>query len=315
MASVRKSGVVLPLIVAAGERPEVIAGHRRLACARQAGLKELPALVLTRELAPRELFLIAVLSNWTSRLEDLDKAVSIAKALEFGFSEEEVIRQILPALGLEAQKHTLEEYVQTRRLQAPLLAAVHAKQLPFRGVRLLGRLGAQDQIDFASCICAHAALTTQELVKTAEWLPDLLRASGCGLAAYLQRETLDALLNQNPSYVFFRELPARAGFGDPAMDGPLGALGVPLTPRRSIAVDPRYISLGAPVYLSTTLPNSEAPLQRLMLAQDTGGAIRGPVRADFFWGFGAEAGAMAGRMRQQGKMWVLLPRGYPLPVR
>ena len=115
---------------------------------------------------------------------------------------------------------------------------------------------------------------------------------------------LPELLNQNPSYVFFRELPAQEG-------GPLGALGVPLTPERSIAVDPRHVPLGAPVFLSTTRPNSDTPLKRLMVAQDTGGAIRGVVRADFFWGFGAEAGAQAGRMRQQGSMWVLLPNGYP----
>ncbi len=132
---------------------------------------------------------------------------------------------------------------------------------------------------------------------------------------------MDEMLNANPSYVFFREVPARVGGRDPAIDspdtatGPVGALGVALTPNRSIAVDPRHIPLGAPVFLSTTWPNSEAPLARLMLAQDTGGAIRGPVRADFFWGFGAEAGAMAGKMRQQGKLWVLLPRGYPMPTR
>jgi membrane-bound lytic murein transglycosylase A len=112
------------------------------------------------------------------------------------------------------------------------------------------------------------------------------------------------LLDQNPSYVFFRELPAL----DPTL-GPIGALGVPLTPGRSIAVDPRFIPLGAPVFLSTTWPNDSKPLTRLVLAQDTGGAIRGPVRADFFWGFGQEAGALAGRMRQQGNMWVLLPNG------
>lgn len=117
---------------------------------------------------------------------------------------------------------------------------------------------------------------------------------------------LPELLNQNPSYVFFRELPHRDG-------GPLGALGVPLTPQRSIAIDPRYVPLGAPVFLATTEPNSSVPLKRLMLAQDTGGAIRGPVRADFFWGFGPAAGAQAGRMRQQGEMWVLLPRGYAAP--
>ncbi len=109
-------------------------------------------------------------------------------------------------------------------------------------------------------------------------------------------------------------LPAHVGGRDSAADGstssgPVGALGVPLTPRRSIAVDPRHIPLGAPVFLSTTWPNSEAPLARLMLAQDTGGAIRGPVRADFFWGFGAHAAAQAGKMKQQGRMWVLFPKG------
>jgi len=123
---------------------------------------------------------------------------------------------------------------------------------------------------------------------------------------------LDALLNQNPSYVFFREMPAADGAG--AMDsGPAGALGVALTPERSIAVDPRHIPLGAPVFLATTWPNSTQPLMRLVLAQDTGGAIRGAVRADYFWGFGDAAGAHAGRMRQSARMWVLLPRNYPVP--
>src|SRR5690606_32775832 len=107
---------------------------------------------------------------------------------------------------------------------------------------------------------------------------------------------------------FFRELPDREG-------GPIGALGVPLTPERSIAIDPRHVPLGAPVFLATTRPNSEEPLERLMVAQDTGGAIRGVVRADFYWGFGPAAGAQAGRMRQQGRMWVLLPVAHPLAVK
>lgn len=111
------------------------------------------------------------------------------------------------------------------------------------------------------------------------------------------------LLNANPSYVFFKEekLP------DPSR-GPKGALAVPLTPMRSIAVDPQFIPLGAPVFLSTTRPNSDVPLRQLVMAQDTGAAIRGAVRADLFWGFGAEAGEQAGRMKQRGVMWVLLPR-------
>lgn len=116
------------------------------------------------------------------------------------------------------------------------------------------------------------------------------------------------LLNANPSFVFFRE----EKISDPTK-GPKGALGVPLTPQRSIAIDPQFIALGAPVFIATTQPNSPVPLRRLMLAQDTGGAIRNPVRADFFWGFGAEAGELAGRMKQSAQMWVLLPRQLALP--
>ncbi|MFM9970952.1 MAG: murein transglycosylase A [Burkholderiales bacterium] len=117
---------------------------------------------------------------------------------------------------------------------------------------------------------------------------------------------LAELLAQNPSYVFFRELPRSSS--DPNL-GPPGALGVALTPQRSIAVDPRFIPLGAPIYLATTRPNKDEPLNRLVFAQDTGGAIRGAVRADYFWGFGAAAGAEAGRMRQQGRLWLLWPKG------
>ncbi|HSJ81731.1 MAG TPA: MltA domain-containing protein [Thiobacillus sp.] len=117
-------------------------------------------------------------------------------------------------------------------------------------------------------------------------------------------DKLPALLASNPSFVFFRELPN-------GLSGPLGALGVPLTGGRSIAVDPRFIPLGAPVFLATTQPNSPQPLNRLVMAQDTGSAIRGGVRADFFWGFGDKAGELAGRMKQRGRMWVLLPKTWP----
>ena len=109
------------------------------------------------------------------------------------------------------------------------------------------------------------------------------------------------LLDENPSYVFFREL-------EKGIVSPPGALGIPLTAERSLAVDRRSTPLGAPVFLATSWPNSNEPLNRLMVAQDTGGAIKGRVRADFFWGMGAEAGALAGRMKQQGRMWVLLPQ-------
>jgi membrane-bound lytic murein transglycosylase A len=143
------------------------------------------------------------------------------------------------------------------------------------------------------------------LVEQGELTLDQASMQGIQAWARANPAKLDGLLSQNPSYVFFREMPNANG-------GPQGALGVPLTPERSVAVDPRAVPLGAPVFLATTRPNSTTPLTRLMLAQDTGGAIRGNVRADFFWGFGAEAGREAGRMRQQGRMWVLLPKDYEL---
>ena len=114
---------------------------------------------------------------------------------------------------------------------------------------------------------------------------------------------LRELLNNNPSYVFFRELPA-------GLPGPLGALGVPILGERSVAIDPKFVPLGAPLFLATTEPNSSKPLKRMVIAQDTGGAIRGGVRADFFWGAGFEAGAKAGAMKQPGKIWVFLPKEF-----
>jgi peptidoglycan lytic transglycosylase A len=120
-------------------------------------------------------------------------------------------------------------------------------------------------------------------------------------------QKLQQALNANPSYVFFRELALSPS------DGPIGAAGVPLSAEYSLAVDRRFVPLGAPVYLATTWPLSGEPLERLMAAHDTGGAIRGPVRADFFWGSGAAAGALAGRMRQPGKMWLLWPKDEPVP--
>ncbi len=141
------------------------------------------------------------------------------------------------------------------------------------------------------------------LIEQGELKPE--QASMQGIRAWLNThpQRQQDLLNANPSYVYFRELALTS-------EGPPGAMGIPLTAERSIAVDPKYTSLGVPIWLATTYPNSERPLTRLVVAQDTGGAIRGAVRADFFWGSGSEAGAQAGKMRQKGQMWTLLPRAY-----
>ena len=113
-----------------------------------------------------------------------------------------------------------------------------------------------------------------------------------------------ALREHNESYVFFRTLETTA-----LDEGPIGAQGAPLTAGRSLAVDRRFHTLGAPVFVDIAPVEGAggAPIRRLMIAQDTGGAIRGPVRGDFYWGAGAEAGEIAGRMNAQGRMFVLLP--------
>ena len=114
------------------------------------------------------------------------------------------------------------------------------------------------------------------------------------------------IMAKNRSYVFFQEQPELAG-----APGPLGAQGVPLTPGRSLAVDRRFLPLGAPLWLDATAPypEGERPLRRLLVAQDTGGAIRGPVRGDLFWGSGPLAEHLAGHMQSPGRLFLLLPRG------
>ena len=113
----------------------------------------------------------------------------------------------------------------------------------------------------------------------------------------------------NASYVFFRTIEG---------DGPIGSQGVALTPGRSLAVDRTFVPLGVPLWLETTAPTvgnsaaegavDQSPVRRLVVAQDTGGAIRGPVRGDLFWGAGSEAEEIAGRMNSEGRYWLLLPR-------
>ena len=110
-----------------------------------------------------------------------------------------------------------------------------------------------------------------------------------------------ALMDKNPSYIFFRELKG---------DGPIGAEGVALVPGRSAAVDRGFVPLGLPLWIDTSDPvEASGRLQRLFVAQDVGGAIRGPVRADLFFGYGADAANHAGLMKGRGSAWLLLPAG------
>ncbi|WP_370632220.1 murein transglycosylase A [Rhodoferax sp. U2-2l] len=155
---------------------------------------------------------------------------------------------------------------------------------------------------------AYAGHNGQPYQSIGRWLLDqgeLRDASWPGIRAWISRnpQRVTELLWQNPRLVFFKE----EALGDfDAGFGPRGAQGVPLTPGRSIAVDPQSIPYGTPVWLASEGP--QLTLQKLVLAQDTGSAIVGAVRADYFVGWGAQAGELAGRLKQPLRLWVLWPK-------
>ncbi len=116
----------------------------------------------------------------------------------------------------------------------------------------------------------------------------------------------DKIMQLNPSYVFFQKLES---------ENPKGGSGLELTPHRSLAVDHRLMPYHVPMFLSVGHPTqTDQQITQLMIAQDTGGAIRGHVRGDFFWGHGAEAEENAGKMKEEGRYWMLLPRKLEIPT-
>ena len=127
-----------------------------------------------------------------------------------------------------------------------------------------------------------------------------------GIKAWMRQNPskLAEVLGQNPSYVFFR---TTTGAAD---EGPIGALGAPLTGEYSAAIDKHHVELGAPIFVATTHPLNNQPHNRLIMAQDTGSAIKGGVRVDYYWGYGDAAGEVAGKMKHPGQVWMLLPNGY-----
>ena len=161
---------------------------------------------------------------------------------------------------------------------------------------------------------AFAGHNEQPYKSVGRWLIDqgelrAEQASWPGIKAWTQRnpQRVNELMWANPRVVFFRE-EALLDIAAASLPGPRGAQGVPLTAGRSIAVDAQSIPYGTPVWLSTTEPLSNTPLRKVVMAQDTGTAIAGAVRADYFWGPGDEAEAQAGRMKQALLMWALWPK-------
>ncbi|NYT62650.1 murein transglycosylase A [Alcaligenaceae bacterium] len=172
------------------------------------------------------------------------------------------------------------------------------------------------QLDNGSTVrLAYADHNGRPYASIGQWLAKqgelpLAQTSMQNIKAWAKRnpKRVQEMLNANPAMVFFNE----EAITDVEL-GPKGAYSIPLIGQRAIAVDTTFVPLGAPVFLATTYPATSQPLERLVFAQDTGAAIKGAGRTDFYWGFGDEAGAMAGRMKQRGDTWVLWPKQAGAP--
>lgn len=150
------------------------------------------------------------------------------------------------------------------------------------------------------------------LIERGELAPEAVDAAA--IRAWLRSHPAQAreVMQSNPRYIFFRELPSTTA----EAAGPPGSLGVALTPLRSVATDPAFVPPGALLFVDGSHPGTGAPMQRAVVSQDRGAAIVGAVRADLFWGSGDEAGRLAGLARQPMRMWLLWPKGEaPTPTR
>ncbi|MBI2732974.1 MAG: MltA domain-containing protein [Aquabacterium sp.] len=213
----------------------------------------------------------------------------------------DAVDALLPPPG--AQKATPKPVARPKALGVPAAATSADPGRPAGGSQqvvddLLTQAQSQTQGSKARAPKANrASPATPQVLSSMPTIP-----AGKPVASQLVQQRSRAL-EADPSYVFFRTAPDQS-----AQAGPVGALGVPLTAGRSLAVDPRVLPLGYPVFLDAAGGDRRQPqMQRLMFAQDTGGAIRGAVRADYFWGFGADAGKQARRTKHKGRMWVLVP--------
>ena len=194
----------------------IVSGHKRLLAAGAAGLQEIPAFEILEAPNSADLYLLALFSNWNQAMSDLDRAWAVKRAvLDFHFDEKTVLEDLLPALGLAPQRHFLEESLEVAGLEAVVLQAIGAGKIPFRGARMLGRFSKSDQRDFTLFIAERAALTTNQLLRTGEWLYDLIKIKGgtlknllnsCGLEAILAAPSRDRRQMAEKFYTALRAL-------------------------------------------------------------------------------------------------------------
>ena len=188
-ASFEKRGILCPVLLRpSGDGSAVlVSGHRRLVFARRKSLERVPAAWVREDLSEREFFLLAVYSNWNQNFSELDRMTVLQKAeAVFGFSEEEILEEIFPALGLSPSRGVLEEYRRTAGLAPEIHRLVFQGRLPFRGLSGLRRFSREEQAFLAREVFEKAHLTANQVRLTAEWVFDLRKIKKCSLEALLQ---------------------------------------------------------------------------------------------------------------------------------
>ncbi|MFH0984538.1 MAG: ParB/RepB/Spo0J family partition protein [Candidatus Omnitrophota bacterium] len=194
-ASIRKFGILVPVVVARAKRPVVVAGHRRLAAARALKMKEVPVRILEK-IEPREAFFLNLVSNWNQGFSEMDRVQALRMAARgFHFNENEILSVVMPLLGLPEDKAALELYRQADSLSPFFKDFVEQRRLSLRGVLPFLKFPKSDQDYFAREIVTKVKLTSSQLSQTGEWLRDILKRTGQGLSEICKAQGLLAKMN------------------------------------------------------------------------------------------------------------------------
>ena len=182
-ASMKRFGILMPILVTEGERPVVIAGHKRFYAARALKMKEVPVLIAV-EVKPKDVFLLNLVSNWKQGCSEMDRARALEMATrEFHFKENEILSTVMPLLGLAEDKAVLEFYRSVEQFPASFKDLVEDGQLPLRGIIPFLKFSKSDQVYFAVNIGVQLKLTSSQLLQAGEWLVDIMKGTGKCLEA------------------------------------------------------------------------------------------------------------------------------------
>lgn len=178
LASIKALGILLPVVVTHGERPVVIAGHKRFFAAQVLRMKKVPVLVAGK-MTPKDAFLLNLISNWRQECSDMDRAKAFGMAArEFHFKENEILSVMMPLLGLSEDKALLESYRRFDQFSPSFKDLVEDGSLSFRGIMPFSKFSGDDQNYFAQAIGAQVKLTSSQLFQVGEWLSDIMKGTG-----------------------------------------------------------------------------------------------------------------------------------------